>query len=226
MTQHQLAHRILLASHSPRRRRLLTLLGLDFDMAAVETPEELDTPMAADPATLAAHLAAEKALAARTEGLAEEALVLAFDTIVVHEGSVMGKPADDEDAWRMLRSLSGRTHEVVTGVALLCPDEESPTAFAVTTRVQMDDLSDARIIEWMGSGEFRGCAGAYNIEGQVADVAATECFNNVAGLPLCHLYQHLTGPDAPGCLPQTPKSPCAACDMLLGRTCELGPQLA
>jgi len=226
MTQHRPTHRILLASLSPRRRRLLGLLGLDFDSAAVETPEDLDTPLAADPESLAAHLAAEKALAARAEGLAEGALVLAFDTIVVHEGRVMGKPADDDDAWEMLRSLSGRTHKVVTGVALLCPDEDVPTTFAVTTRVQMAQLSDARIVEWMASGEFRGCAGAYNIEGQVADVAATECFNNVAGLPLCHLYAHLTGPNAPRCLPQTPVSPCAACDALLGRACELGQTIA
>lgn len=224
-SQRTAASRIVLASQSPRRRRLLGLLGLDFEATAVDTPEELDSPLATDPEALAAQIAAEKALAARAEGLAEYALVFSFDTIVVHEGRLMGKPTDDPDAWHMLRALSGRTHEVVTGVALLCPTEDVPLSFSVTTHVQMEELSDCRIEAWMAMGEYRGCAGAYNIEGQVAGVADTECYQNVAGLPLCHLYAHLTGPDAPVCLPKPPLSPRAACDKMLGRKCLLGPSL-
>lgn len=202
------------------------MLGLPFDSASVDTPEELDTPLAAHPDRLAEFLAAEKAIAAREQGLAEDALVLTFDTIVVHEGRLLGKPVDAEDARRMLRSLSGRTHQVVTGVGMMCPDDEAPTTFSVTTDVRMCELDDERIAEWMASGEYLGCAGAYNIEGQVAEVAPSECYQNVAGLPLCHLYAALIGPDAPACLPSTPRPPIAACDEALGRSCSLGPHAA
>ena len=90
--------------------------------------------------------------------------MLCFDTIVVHDGAVLGKPRDEPDAWRMLRALSGRTHEVVTGVAVLCPDETAPRTFAVTTKVTMKPLTDCQIEAWMAMGTFMGCAGAYNIE--------------------------------------------------------------
>jgi septum formation protein len=215
-------HRILLVSQSPRRRRLLELLGLPFETAAVDTPEELDSPLASNPAALAEFLAAEKAIAARAEGLAEDALVLTFDTIVVHEGELLGKPMDAEDARNMLRSLSGQVHQVVTGVGTLCPDDHEPSTFSVVTDVRMCVLDETRIEEWMASGEYMGCAGAYNIEGQVAEVTAKECYQNVAGLPLCHLYAFLTGPNAPTCLPATPRIPVAGCNEALGRVCAIG----
>jgi septum formation protein len=215
---------MLLASQSPRRRRLLTWLGVPFETAAVDTPEDLDTPLAADPAALAATLAAEKAEATRGEGLAEGALVLCFDTIVVHDADVLGKPVDEPDAWRMLRSLSGNTHQVVTGVALLCPDDETPRTFSVITDVEMKELSDCRIEAWMAMGTFMGCAGAYNIEAQVASVTEDECYQNVAGLPLCHLCGVLRElPD--GCVPPGLTSPVATCDEALGRHCRLGPRI-
>jgi len=215
---------VLLASQSPRRRRLLTWLGFRFEIAAVDTPEELDSPLAADPAALASHLAAEKARAARAERLGSDALVMTFDTIVVHDGAVLGKPRDLPDAWRMLRSLSGRSHSVVTGVALLCPEDDEPRAFAVATQVAMKPLTDCQIEAWMALGEFMGCAGAYNIEGQVAEVSDTECYQNVAGLPLCHLYAALAGDEAAcATLGVRPASPVAACDAALGRRCKLGP---
>ena len=221
--------RLLLASQSPRRRRLLAWLGLPFSAAAVDTPENLDTPLARNPAALAESLAAEKAVAVEAEGLGGDALVLCFDTIVVLDGEVLGKPRDLADAWRMLRALSGRTHQVVTGVALSCPGGTPPRTFAVTTDVTMQSLTDCRIETWMAQGEFMGCAGAYNIEGQVAEVTADECYQNVAGLPLCHLYVELEREAARGrggCLTGShPTAPIAACDAALGRTCRLGPRL-
>lgn len=225
MAHHDPISRIVLASQSPRRRRLLEWLELPFESDAVDTPEELDSPLAADPAALASHLAAEKALAARIEGIADEALVLSFDTIVVHDGSILGKPRDERDAWRMLRSLSGRVHEVVTGCALLCPDDHEPVVQAVTTRVRMQDLTDCRIEAWMAMGTYLGCAGAYNIEAQVASVADDECFQNVAGLPLCHLYVAMEARVAAGCVRHIPTSPQCACDAALGRRCLLGPRI-
>jgi septum formation protein len=214
---------LVLASQSPRRRRLLEWLGLPFVTEAVDTPEDLDSPLAENPADLAAHLAAEKAVAARTEGHEHPAAVLAcFDTIVVLDDRVLGKPADVDDAWRMLRALSGRTHQVVTGVALMCPEDPEPATFAVTTDVTMRELTDEAIEEWMAHGTFLGCAGAYNIEAQVASVTEDECYQNVAGLPLCHLYAELVREGGPSCAHARPTSPLAACDAALSRRCRLG----
>lgn len=217
------AHSMLLASQSPRRRRLLRWLGVPFRTTHVDTPEELDTPLAADPAALACALAEEKADAARDQSEGEP--VLCFDTIVVHEGRVLGKPADPEDAKRMLRSLAGRTHEVVTGCAVLCQGEDRPVTFAVVTPVRMKDLDEAAIEAWMSSGEYLGCAGAYNIEGQVAEVTEDECFQNVAGLPLCHLYAVLSDRELVACEIAGLAAPVSPCDAALRRTCRLGPKL-
>lgn len=213
---------VLLASQSPRRRRLLGWLGLEFDSASVDTPESLDTPLAERPAELAESLAVEKAVAARDVENWDEHTILCFDTIVVLDGGVLGKPVDDQDARRMLRSLSGRSHQVVTGMALWFPGETRPLTSAVTTNVVMNVLDEAAIDAWLQRGEHLGCAGAYNIEGQIAGVDADECFQNVAGLPLCHLYLALAerlGPDS------GLTTPCSRCDEALERTCELGPRL-
>lgn len=217
---------LVLVSQSPRRRRLLSWLGLPYHSTSVDTPEDLNTPLAADPSALAASLAAEKAQAARDAGLGEAAPVLCFDTIVVLDGEVLGKPADEADAWRMLRALAGRTHQVVTGVAVQLPRREVPDLFSVVTNVKMKALTDDQIAAWMGVGEFMGCAGAYNIEGQVAEVDEDECYQNVAGLPLCHLYAALAGDsDTLAALPCAPAVPVAACDAALGRSCRLGPRV-
>lgn len=217
------APRIVLASRSPRRRRLLSWLGVPFESTHVDTPEDLDSPLAANPPSLAAHLAAEKAIEAAAHH--NDALILCFDTVVVHDGAVLGKPLDTADAWRMLRSLSGRTHEVVTGVAAQCPGAPAPATFAVTTRVRMKDLDDAGIEAWMARGEYLGCAGAYNIEGQVASVTDDECYQNVAGMPLCHLYAALRDAGRTPCAPEGLASPVAACDAALQRRCRLGPRV-
>jgi len=217
------ATRLVLASASPRRRRLLAWLDVPFEVEAVDTPENLDTPLASDPAALAISLAAEKAEAALAEGHAHDAVVLTFDTIVVLDGAVLGKPADVADAWRMLRALSGRTHQVVTGCAMLCAGESEPRTFAVTTNVSMKPLTDCQIEAWMAMGTFLGCAGAYNIEAQIAEVTAEECFQNVAGLPLCHVFLQLRDAACTGGV--VPSSPVGACDSALCRHCELATTL-
>jgi septum formation protein len=215
---------LVLASQSPRRRRLLAWLEVPFTSASVDTPESLETPLAAYPRALAESLAAEKAVAAREADLGDGALLLCFDTLVVLDDRVLGKPADVADAWRMLRALSGRTHEVVTGVAMLAPQDAAPRTFAVATPVRMRALPDSDIESWMAHGTFLGCAGAYNIEAQVAEVGTDDCYQNVAGLPLCHLYAALVGVDTPTeRLAASPSIPVAACDETLGRRCALGP---
>lgn len=219
------SNRIVLASASPRRRRLFTWLGLPFQVHQVDTPESLDSPLAHDPGALAASLALEKSDAVRAAGQDDDAIVLTFDTVVAHGGQVLGKPSDVDDAWRMLRQLSGQTHQVYTGCAIRLPGDDAPICFSVGTDVQMHELSDERIREWMASGEFMGCAGAYNIEGQVAAVTCDQCFQNVTGTPLCHLYRALSRPEIAAHLPAAPVSPVLQCDAALQRACRLGPTL-
>lgn len=217
--------RIILASASPRRRRLLTWLGVPFEVHQVDTPESLDSPLASDPASLAISLAEEKSAAVRESGLDRDAVVLTFDTIVAHGAEVLGKPGDLDDAWRMLRMLSGQVHQVHTGCSISTPGSASPYSFAVSTDVQMHALSDERIEEWMAAGEFMGCAGAYNIEGQVAAVTCDQCYQNVTGTPLCHIYQAMSLPEIARHLPGAPVSPLARCNQKLERTCRLGPRI-
>ena len=207
---------ILLASASPRRRRLMALLGVGYDCASVDVPEEVPAGPV-DPAEFATGLAADKAHAARL-AFGGEALVLSADTIVVRGDEILGKPADVADAVRMLRALSGDVHRVVTAVALLPAGAAEPVVEAVVSNVRMRALDDAAIRDWVDRGELLGCAGAYNIEGHLADVDLDECYQNVAGLPLCHVYLMLTGARVP---PEGPLSPVAALD----RSCSLGREL-
>ncbi len=211
---------LVLASASPRRRRLVAWLGVPVTLAAADTEEDLS--VALPPAGLTQLLAAEKAAVVRARGAS--GIVLAFDTIVVHNGAVLGKPRDRADARRMLGELSGGTHEVVTGVALAAPGVDAPFTFAVTTPVAMRALSEKTTNEWVEGDECPGCAGAYNIERHLASVSDSECFQNVAGIPLCHLYRELASGRA-GEVPAGLVAPVAACDAALGRHCLLGPVL-
>lgn len=211
---------IVLASASPRRRRLIDWLGVDARTLATNTAEDLAQPLS--PPELATSLATAKAIAARTTGV--HGTILAFDTIVVHGGTVLGKPADANDARRMLRGLSGGVHEVITGVAIQGEGMEHPRTFPVATPVHMRTLDTAGIEEWIAGGEALGCAGAYNIEHHLASVEDDQCFQNVAGLPLCHVYCAL----ASGLTEHAPEGllcPVEACNAALGRHCLLGPVL-
>lgn len=217
--------RILLGSASPRRRRLLSWLNVPYEVTAVETAESLDSPLAADPPALAIALAEEKMEAVILHAR-PDTLVLTFDTIVALDGKLHGKPTDEADAWRMLKVLSGRTHQVVTACALRFSGGPTSNRFAVVTDVHMHELSDDRINAWIERGEFMGCAGAYNIEEQVADVSVDECRQNVAGLPLCHLYAALTaGETASLYAGAMLEAPVARCDVELNRKCRLGPRV-
>ena len=146
-------------------------------------------------------------------------MITAFDTIVVLDRTVLGKPSDEADARRMLAALSGRTHQVVTGVAVMRPEDAEPQTFAVTTDVEMRELDDATIDAWLAGDEALGCAGAYNIERHLGSVGEGGCFQNVAGLPLCHLYQRLQHIGVEGLT-----SPIESCEAAIGRPCPLGPR--
>ena len=211
---------LLLASASPRRRRLIAWLGVPFEVTATDTLEDLASPLASVPPVLARFIAADKARAARDQA-GPDAAIVACDTIVLLDRRILGKPSDLTEASGMLRALSGRRHDVITGVALFLSGWPEPRTFAVTTPVQMHDIDEHQERAWLAKGEVLGCAGAYNIESHLASVDAGECYQNVAGLPVCHLFRELGRHGYPGVC-----SPAGACDASRGTLCALGARLA
>ena len=194
---------ILLASASPRRRELVTWLGFPVRAQAVEVDE---TPHPGeDPAAYVRRLAEAKARAG-APWAPEGWVVVGGDTAVVAEGQILGKPADAAEARAMLTRLRGRTHQVLSGVAVYRPTDDALWATVVTTQVHMRPLSDAEIEAYIATGDPLDKAGAYAIQNRAFQVVAgiEGCYANVVGLPLCHLAQGvaaLLGPPDPG-LPQ------------------------
>ncbi len=209
---------LVLASASPRRQRLIAWLGLPVEALPVDVDEPLDAPLPPD--AIAVDLAESKALAA--SAIEPEAVCLGFDTIVVLDGRPLGKPGSDDEARQMLDSLSGRHHFVVTGAAIAVGGRVIQS-FAVQTDVEMRTLHADEVDRWLARGEHLGCAGAYNIEHHLARVTEDECFQNVAGLPLCHLYRELARLDSAPLHGLT--APVEQCDRALGRRCRLGPRV-
>jgi septum formation protein len=187
--------RILLASHSERRRDLLTLVGAHFECFPVSIDE---TPLPAERAE--AHvlrLAESKARAALAAGAAKAnpggAAVLGADTVVTIDREILGKPALAEEAARMLARLSGRVHEVWTGLSLLDPVDGRAVTQAVRSIVKFSHLDRAEIDRYVATGEPLDKAGAYAVQGYGAlYVEAIEgSYSNVVGLPLSHLKHAL-----------------------------------
>lgn len=180
---------IVLASASPRRRELLTSIGLTFTVDPADVDEETLSDL--DPLQQAVALAELKAEhVARRHG---EALVIGADTIVTIDGMALGKPQDDEDARRMLRMLSGRTHEVITGVAVVDAATNRAASEAERTLVTFRTLSEDEIARYVASGEPMDKAGAYAIQGLGALLVSriVGCYPNVVGLPLVTLARLL-----------------------------------
>ncbi len=175
--------RLILASTSPRRRELLGLLGLPFEVVASRFDETAVAPQNLTPPDYVITLARGKAaeVAARAEG---EALVIGADTTVVLDGQFLNKPADPEDACRMLRQLSGRTHQVYTGLCLI-RGSQTQTDYAVTD-VTFDALTDDIITAYVATGEPLDKAGAYGIQGKALSFipGIHGDYFNVVGLPL------------------------------------------
>ena len=171
----------MLASGSPQRRAILQRLRVDFEVRAADVAE-LDS---GEPAQVALHNARVKAHAVARPG--EQELVIGCDTIVCLEGTIHGKPADAAAARATLRALSGATHEVLSGLVLLMPDEER-SALA-RTAVTFRALDDALLDWYLATGEWRGRSGAYAIQKAGAALVRSiegEC-ENVVGLPLASL---------------------------------------
>jgi septum formation protein len=177
---------LILASSSPRRQELLREIGIPFQVHAADINE--DQIAGEDPREYALRLAREKAQAVAARY--PQSYVLGADTIVVVEGEVLGKPKDYADAARMLRKLSGRSHEVTTAVSLIAPDAVAPgmrtETRACTTQVCFRELTEDEIQQYVASGEPMDKAGAYAIQGGASrwtDRIEGE-WSNVVGLPL------------------------------------------
>jgi septum formation protein len=185
---------LILASASPRRRELLTQAGYRFEVQPSSIPEARRP--GEDAIRFATRLAREKAeeVFARHTPSTTPAMVLGADTVVVCDGEIMGKPADAVDAQRMLLLLSGRTHQVVTGVAVVWGIGSAEVA-AELTQVAMRTLSHQEVADYVASGEPMDKAGAYAIQGYAGRWIPRihGCYFNVVGLPLALVTSLLEG---------------------------------
>ena len=181
---------IILASNSPRRRELLAGLGLDFEVKVL--PDIAESYPDNLPATgVAGFIAREKAAPYRAL-IGESDLVITADTVVIVDEEVLGKPKDAEEARHMLQLISGRTHQVVTGVCLLTSDKEH--SFSVTTDVTFKQLSDDEIAYYIEHYKPFDKAGAYGIQEWIGYVGVTSIsgsYFNVMGLPVQRLWEEL-----------------------------------
>ena len=177
---------LILASQSPRRRELLGLLGIPFQVQVSNADETMEPGQ--DPRQQVAMVSRRKA-----EALPRTAdqIVLAADTIVVCDGNILGKPKDRADAIAMLEQLSGRTHQVMTGMTLLHKDQVRTCT--EVTQVTFRSLSSEEIERYVDSGEPMDKAGAYGIQGGAALFVEgiQGDYYNVVGLPVCRLTQQL-----------------------------------
>jgi MAF protein len=174
----------ILASRSPRRRQLLAHLGLPFRAVIPQVEEDMAPVATGRPEELAEALALAKAEAVASEE--GEGIVIAADTIVVDGEAILGKPADSSDAAAMLRRLRGKTHRVITGLAVVDAGSSWRAASHVVTSVRMRPYSDAEIAAYVARGDPLDKAGAYAIQDeQFHPVASYQgCYCNVVGLPL------------------------------------------
>ena len=193
---------IILASGSPRRRELLAKAGVKFQVFQVKADETLSEEDAADVERASEILAERKAAAAVQAILAQpyvgQATIIGADTMVALDGKIYGKPRSAEAAQATLRALSGKTHQVVTGVSVwrllyAAPDDVKMGRrnFHVVRNVTFKDLSDEEIAAYVRTGESRDKAGAYGIQGEGAKLVASYegDYDNIVGLPVTALLE-------------------------------------
>ena len=177
---------VILASQSPRRRELMGLFHIPFTVRVSDADETMDPGLSAADAVAAVSRKKAEAVSHNPDDL-----VIAADTIVVCQGEILGKPKDAADAYRMLRLLSGRDHQVMTGMTLLRGD--LCRTVTETTDIHFRELSDREIHAYIRSGEPMDKAGSYGIQGGAALFAERLVgdYYNVVGLPVCRLSQLL-----------------------------------
>ena len=180
---------IILASNSPRRKELLNQLGLDFEVRVMSGIDE-SYPDNLPSQDVAEYIASKKSSA---YSIASDELLITADTIVVVGHDILGKPHDREDACRMLREISGKTHHVITGVCIRTDSKQS--RFSVSTDVKFKNLTDGEIDFYVDHFKPYDKAGAYGIQewiGLVGVESISGSFYNVMGLPVQRIYEELT----------------------------------
>lgn len=182
---------IVLASASPRRRELLAQMGLDFEIVPSKG-EEVITKEQPDEVVMELALQKAREVAA---GFGDGTLIIGADTVVVKDGKILGKPADEDDAVRMLKMLQGTSHQVYTGVCLIKKEDgkEREESFFEATDVEFYPMSREEILAYVRTGEPMDKAGAYGIQGKCAVYirGIRGDYNNVVGLPIARLYHEM-----------------------------------
>ncbi len=182
-------YKVVLASGSPRRQQFLRDLDLNFEIRLKEVDEVY--PEILKGAEITDYLAELKA-AALADSLSDDEILITSDTIVWHEHKALGKPKDKEDAFTMIKSLSGKTHEVITSVCI--KNAGKTETFNETTRVTFNPLTDEEIAYYLEEYRPYDKAGSYGIQewiGLVAIARIEGSYANVVGLPVDKVYQHL-----------------------------------
>ena len=179
--------KIILASNSPRRKELLQQANIDFEVMSADIEEVTSKSL---PGEVVEELSLMKATAVKEAN--PNRVVLAADTVVAFDGAILGKPKDEEDAFNMLKALSGKTHQVYTGVTIIDESGQSIT-FSECTEVEMYNNTDEVLKKYIATGEPMDKAGAYGIQGIGAMLVEkiNGDYNNVVGLPLAKTYRTL-----------------------------------
>lgn len=180
-------NKVMLVSVSPQRIKLLKELGIDFETCSPLGEEVYlkDRSIQEQIESIAYHKAKS------VSDLYPNHLLIGCDTVIVLDDQILGKPKDNEDAFKMLKSLSGRTHEVISSVCMMSADKTS--VFSVITKVSLYDMSDKEIQSYVDTGEPMGKSGSYAIQGGmnlfVKEIEGD--VNSVVGLPIARIYQEL-----------------------------------
>ena len=193
--------KLILASKSPRRKELMLQAGFDYEIVLPEVEERITKQkpdeVVMELSLLKAENVYDKLLTSSSEDGDLDICVIGADTVVAVDDKILGKPKDDEDAGRMLRSIQGRSHMVYTGVAFVYTDkltnEKRVKSFCEATAVSLYPMTDEEIDAYITSGNGRDKAGSYGVQGPFAVYVKgiDGDYNNVVGLPIARLYQEM-----------------------------------
>ena len=182
--------RMILASGSPRRKELLQMLEVPFEVLVSDTKEVI---IKNEPAEVTKELSYQKAMA--VAGQVEEGIIIGADTVVSIDGKILGKPADKEEAREMIYKLQGKSHMVYTGVTVIAKSDDmvSASSFAEGTKVNVAPMTENEIEAYISTEEPYDKAGAYGIQGPFAIhiEKINGDYNNVVGLPISRLYHEI-----------------------------------
>lgn len=182
--------RIILASASPRRKSLMDVLGIDFEIKVSDCEEKVDKTQNVEDIVMSLSLQKAEAVAMTTDS---SCLVIGADTVVSYKNEILGKPKDKNDAVRMLKLLSGKTHSVYTGFTIIRTSDNTVITDYEKSDVTFKDLTEKEINDYVNTGDPMDKAGAYSIQGIASSFVNNldGDYNNVVGLPIYKLSKYL-----------------------------------